>query len=226
MRHSQEDIFAGSEGNQWFERNKQALLKFDPSADIPLRLIDTYSLRPHRVLEVGAANGFRLAALAERFGAAVVALEPSAEAIQDGQTRFPNVEFAQGVASDIPLSEPFDLVIVNFIFHWIDRNRLLRSIAEIDRLVVDSGFLVIGDFFPSNLVKVEYHHLAKSGVYTYKQNYAATFLASGLYHPVCMMTAEHASKALTGQAAEDERIGGWLLQKKLAEHYIESRLHP
>ena len=221
MQSSQDQIFTAFEGDKWFERNREALERFDPEADFPLRLIELYHLRPHSVLEVGAANGYRLAAISERYGARVMAVEPSVEAIVDGMSRFPDVEFVRGGASAIPLQELFDLIIVNFVFHWIDRTNLLRSVAEIDRLLVDGGFLIIGDFHPSNLIKVRYHHLTEQEVYTYKQNYAGTFLASGLYHPICLLTGQASSKALISHAAEDNRIGIWLLRKMLSEHYVE-----
>ena len=221
MRSSQDQIFATFEGDRWFERNKAALNRFDPEADFPLKLMELYGLCPRSVLEIGAANGYRLAAISGRYGAKVVAVEPSAGAILDGKTRFPFVEFVRGVVYAIPLQELFDLIIVNFVFHWIDRINLLRSIAEIDRLLVNGGFLIIGDFYPCNFVKVRYHHLPEQEVYTYKQNYAATFLASGLYHPVGLLTGDHSSRALTGEAFEDDRSGGWLLRKMLKEHYTE-----
>jgi SAM-dependent methyltransferase len=224
MRSSQDQIFAAQESDKWFKRNKNTLERFDPEADFPLKLMELYRLRPHSVLEVGAANGYRLAAISERSGARVVAVEPSLEAIHDGKTRFPCVEFVQGVGCAIPLQELFDLVIVNGVFCWIDRSNLLRSVAEIDRLLVDGGFLIIGDFLPSNIIEVRYHHLAEQEVYTYKQNYAATFLVSGLYHPVSLITADHSSKALIGEVTEDERWGVWLLRKMLEEHYVEGSL--
>jgi SAM-dependent methyltransferase len=226
MRPNQDEIFSTLEGDKWFERNKAALEQFDPEADFPLRLMQLYHLHSHRVLEIGAANGFRLAAIAERYGARVVAIEPSLEAIQDGKARYPCVEFVQSAACTIPLQELFDLIIVNFVFHWIDRVNLLRSVAEIDRLLVDGGFLIIGDFYPSNLMRVRYHHLPEEEVYTYKQNYAATFMASGLYHPVGLITGNHSSRSLVRESAEAERIGVWLLRKMLNEHYIESSFHP
>ena len=225
MQLSQDEVFAAFEGDNWFERNKAGLERFDLEADFPLKLMELYRLRPRSVLEVGAANGYRLAAISERYGARVVAVEPSVEAIVDGKSRFPYVEFVRGGASAIPLQELFDLIIVNFVFHWIDRTNLLRSVAEIDRLLMDGGFLIIGDFFPSNLMKVRYHHLPDQKAYTYKQDYAATFMASGLYHPVCLITGSHSSKALMGEVTEDERIGVWLLQKKLKDHYIEGSFH-
>lgn len=221
MPSSQDRIFAAFEGDNWFKRNKASLERMDPQADIPLRLLELFNLRPQKVLEVGAANGVRLAEIHERFNSKVVAVDLSKEAMVDGKLRFPFIEFVRGIAYAIPLRDLFDLVIVNFVFHWIDRTNLLRSVAEIDRLLADEGFLIIGDFHPSNFMKVRYHHLPGQEVYTYKQNYAATFLASGLYHPVGLLTGDHSSKILTGKASEDERSGAWLLRKMLKDHYIE-----
>jgi SAM-dependent methyltransferase len=211
-----------SEGDRWFERNQMALNSFDAAADLPLKLIELYNLQPERVVEIGAANGVRLAAIRARTGADVIAVEPSARAILNGKASFPFVAFVRGAASSVPLRESFDLVIVNFVFHWIDRANLLRSVAEVDRLVQDGGFLIIGDFHPANFLQVPYHHLNDADVRTYKQNYAATFMASGLYHSVCLLTGDHAGKELAAKPGEDERIGAWLIRKALQGHYIKS----
>lgn len=220
----QDRVFACAEADRWFERNRAALHDFNADTDLPLKLIGLYELHPQRVLEVGAANGVRLAAINERTGATAVAVEPSARAIRDGKFSYPSVQFVCSTAAAVPLKESFDLVIVNFVFHWIDRSSLLQSVAEVDRLVQDSGYLIIGDFHPSNLHRVRYHHLTGEEIYTYKQNYAAAFLASGLYHPVALLTAHHASKRLSTEAPESERIGSWLLRKESRAHYIESSL--
>jgi SAM-dependent methyltransferase len=218
----QDSLFSDYEGDRWFERNCRALNAFDPSADLPLKLISLYGLTPERVLEIGAANGFRLAAIHKRTSAEAVALEPSAQAVLNGKASFPFITFIRGTASAVPLRDSFDLVIVNFVFHWIDRRSLLRAVAEVDRLVSDGGYLLIGDFHPANQLQVRYHHLKTEEVFTYKQNYAATFLASGLYHPVSLLTAHHANKELQARVAESERIGTWLLRKELQGHYLGS----
>ncbi len=223
MRASQDGIFEATEGDKWFERNKSCLTTVDPERDLPLKLLDLYNLRPRSVLEVGASNGFRLARISERYGAEVTALDPSAEAIADGRARFPRVRFVRGSAYAIPLSRLFDLVIVNFVFHWIDRSHLLRSVAEVDRVLMDGGFLIVGDFFPSTQTKVRYHHLPEQEVYTYKQDYAASLLASGLYRPVCLLTGGHSAERLTAEGVEDERIAVWLLRKALGDLYVVGR---
>lgn len=211
---NQDKIFAEFEGDQWFERNRAALEQYDLENDLPLRVIQLYHLRPRKVLEVGGANGFRLAAIRERYAAArLVVVEPSGEAIRNGRERYPFIEFIQGLASEIPLEETFDLIITNFIFCWIDRSSLLRSVAEVDRLLEEAGFLIIGDFSPSRPTKVSYHHLPDKQVWTYKQNYAAPFLASGLYQLVCALTGGHSPRGLLADVPETERIGVLLLKK-------------
>ena len=166
MPNNQDKIFLDYEGDHWFERNQEGLSSFDIEMDLPFKLIKTHNLRPKNVLEIGASNGTRLAAIGEYYQSRLVAVEPSPKAIADGKNRFLGIEFVQGVASDIPVTGTFDLVIVNFVFHWVDRSTLLRSVCEIDQRVADGGFLIIGDFMPPKPNRVVYHHLPGEGVYT------------------------------------------------------------
>jgi hypothetical protein len=89
---------------------------------------------------------------------------------------------------------------------------------------MDGGFLVIGDFYPSNFTKVRYHHLPDDEVYTYKQDYAAIFVVSGLYSHVCLLTGDHSSVGLESEVPEDRRTGTWLLHKSLEEQYSQGSL--
>jgi SAM-dependent methyltransferase len=223
MQLSQSEVFAGSECDRWFARNKSALERIDLSNDFPLKVMELYRLRPRRVLEIAAANGYRLAAIVRSTGAEAVAVELSAEAVSDGKTKFPEVEFVHAAAHAIPLEKPFDLVIVNGLFYIVDRTQLLRSIAEIDRLVADGGFLILGDFLPTSLLKMRYHHV-EGEIYSYKQDYSAAFLASGLYHPVSLLTGDSQTRDLNPEARENDRFCVWLLRKMLHDHYAESSL--
>ena len=221
MPTSQDQIFADFEGDRWFARNNPRPEKFDPATDPVCRLIDLYHLKPRNVIEVGAANGVRLEAIRQRYHSRVWGIDVSSKALADGKSRFPQIQFIRGAAHAIPTIQSFDLVIINFVFHWIDRSNLLRSIAEVDRIVMAGGLLIIGDFYPSNFIKVRYHHLPDRKVYTYKQNYAEIFAASGLYSHVALLTGTHASGGLESETSEDHRTGAWLLRKTLDEGYIE-----
>ena len=209
---TQDEIFTASEADQWFERNKHVLQRLD-DGDIPLRLAELYKLAPRSVLEIGAANGYRVAEIARRTGARAVAIEPSPRAIEDGRTRFPNVEFHQGQARELPVEGTFDLVIVHFVLHWIDRRNLLRCVAEIDRVVADGGCLLIGDFHPWHPARNKYHHLPDADVMTYKQDYSQIFVATEQYQPVGMLTGY--GFQLDAAVPDDRRAGVTLLRKRL-----------
>src|SRR5258708_38226063 len=78
----QSDIFAESEGDNWLERNR-ALVGRDPVSEA----IDHLGLKPQRVLEIGCANGWRLAALRGKFDCEVHGVEPSMQGCIEAATR-------------------------------------------------------------------------------------------------------------------------------------------
>lgn len=220
----QDDIFSGSEADAWYGRNSKALHAFDSGSDLVMSLVDLYGIQPSSILEIGAANGVRVAALVDRFGAHGVALEPSTEAIADGRRSYPDVRFVQGVAHSIPIDDAFDIVIVHFVLHWIDRDMLLRSVSEIDRMVTPGGFLAVGDFAPQHRMKVPYHHRDDVELYTFKQQYDELFIASGLYRRVATLTTSHqrgASANLAPHVSDDECVAVTLLRKDRDAAYIE-----
>jgi SAM-dependent methyltransferase len=208
------------EGDRYFERVRDhTLQEADPETDPPLRMIATYNLHPTNVLEVGAANGYRLATLARLHGCRVSGVEPGEAAVADGHDRFPVVRLEQGRGDAIPFDDQFDLVIINFVFHWIDRSVLLKTVAEIDRVVEDGGFLLIGDFYPRHATRARYHHLPGEEIYTYKQDWSAMFVASGSYSTIAMLSGEHTKPLPTADVDEDKRSATWLLRKRLDGMY-------
>ena len=82
----QDKIFLKYEGDNWFERNKK-YLKID--RDLPIFLMETYDIKPTRILEVGASNGYRLAEIYKKLKVEVYAVEPSQRAIKNGEKEFP-----------------------------------------------------------------------------------------------------------------------------------------
>jgi ubiquinone/menaquinone biosynthesis C-methylase UbiE len=219
---SQETIFSQSEADKWFLRNHAALANSERVVHDPvLKLLDTVGLKPRHVLEIGASNGYRLHQLQQKYQANAWAVEPSLVAIQDGQQRYPAIKFLQGVANALPITEDgkFDLVIMNFVFHWIDRVNLFSSIAEIDRMLADGGSLIIGDFYPAFPERVVYHHLPNANVWTYKQNYLDIFLASNLYELITFLVFEHDSHQISHMVSPNNRTQVVLLNKTLTERY-------
>jgi SAM-dependent methyltransferase len=222
MTTDQTGLFVDFEGDNWYRRNRAALERFDPSADPAMQMIRQHVAAPRSVIEIGASNGGRVDAIVQATGARGVAVEPSPEAIADGRRRYPRVEFLQGAAHEVPVHGTFDLVIANFVLHWISRGLLLRSVSELDRLVSDGGYLLIGDFAPPAPARVAYHHLPDRDVFTYKQNYAELFASSGIYRLEGEILFGHGQG--TGQhVGESDRCAVWLLRKSLHDYYGDAK---
>ena len=223
----QSKLFQETEGDAWFDRNG-ARLQSDPTVDVPLSLIEDYDIMPKRVVEIGCSNGYRLAWIQQSCGSECWGVDVSRAAIEDGIARYPNVSLRVGAAHDLPVdqswNDSFDLVIINFVFSWIDRIWLFKTMSEVDRLLGHEGFLIIGDFYPDYQSKTRYHHLPDQLVWTYKQDYSAVFLASGLYRSVALTTSDHGASGANASAESDVRVGTHLLQKVSERRYIERAL--
>lgn len=219
----QHDIFLNGEADAWFARNQHVLTPehlFEH--DLVLRLVERVDLdAASHVLEVGAANGFRLAAIRDRYGSSAVAVDPSARALADGRKRFPEIRHVRGLAhelSEFP-DQFFNLVIVNFVLHWVDRAMLLKTAAEMDRVLKDGGHLVVSDFYPDRPQRVAYHHLPGADTWTYKQNYAQLWLATNTYAEVAALTFHHGTHAVSEDIAPAHRAKVYLLRKSLRDLY-------
>jgi SAM-dependent methyltransferase len=223
MSRIQDEVFFEQEGDSWFTRNREALSR-EGEFDWPLELLgmlgDLSGLRS--IAEVGCCNGYRLDELRRRLPTAerFAGVDASEEAIADGLSRFPGLELQRGVLSDIPLAGQFDLVVVNFVLHWVDRSTLARSLSEIDRLIGDSGLLVLGDFLPDYPQRRRYHHVDSEQLFTYKQDYARVFEALGTYRELARVTFDHDARGRTvGYTDSGSRAFCAVMRKSLNEYY-------
>lgn len=226
MEGVQERAFRSGEADAWFRRNRTALAPERAAGDPVAQILALAELAPRRVLEVGCSNGWRLQALAEQHGCVAIGVEPSREALTDGRTRHPRLDLREGLADALPLAddERVDLVLACFVLHWLSRDRLLRAVAEIDRVLADGGCLAIADFLPDAPSRVPYHHLPGQGVSTFKQDYAALFRASGLYAEVARLTFDHADRRCRADIPGTHRCVAVLLRKSLDGYYLAQEL--
>ena len=207
----QDTVFSEGEGDAWFERNRDC---YDQRQDPVVDFLSSHPVQPHAILEIGASRGDRLDALRERYRAAVTAVEPSAAAVADGRHRFPEIQFFVATAKLLPLADDtFDFVIINFVFHWIDRKSLLASAAEVDRVLQSGGHLLIGDFAPFAPKKNRYHHRPDLELYTYKQDYPALFLSTAGYRLLAQQILDYRTLKPSSEVPERERCSMTLLHK-------------
>lgn len=219
---TQDQIFREREGNRWFSRNREKL-SAKADFDWPCYLIDLLDQpdRFSRILELGCSNGYRLHSLEQKWGKRhFVGVDASLEAIENGKKNYPSLNLQTGILAELPLQEEFDLVILNFVLHWVDRRTLAKSISEIDRVLKEDGILVLGDFLPDSPQRRHYHHCPKEELYTYKQDYAAIFKALGTYQELARVTFSHDRREFKiAPAPSSDRAACVILHKSLQNLY-------
>lgn len=178
---TQRDTFLNGEGDAWFERTREQHQP-NPFNFKLLKFLSNSKIQFSKALEVGCSYGFLLDSIRKRKGCKCCGVDVSSKAICEGRVKYPLVSLEVGSSDSLPFPDStFDFVLSSFLFHWIDRNYLYRSVSEIDRVLKLGGYLLLADFYSNNFLKVSYHHLPKEYVFTYKQDYTKLFLASGLY---------------------------------------------
>lgn len=181
---TQEQVFINQEADNWFLRNKDVIIKRQSENDYCFNIIKNNldCAEITSVLELGCSNGYRLNFLKKLFPNCTkfVGADASKLAVEDGKERY-GLELYQNSLYNFSYPEQFDLVIVNFVLHWIDRTLLYKSIATIDSLIKENAYLCLGDFFPYFPHKRIYHHYTKAPVYTYKSDYQTLFTSSNYY---------------------------------------------
>jgi SAM-dependent methyltransferase len=223
MTLKQDDVFLKGEGDSWFSRNAEGINNKIEKFDWPTYFIELIEDKTNikKIAELGCSNGWRLQKLQEMYPQIEFAgIDPSLEAIEDGKTRYPQLKLSQGLLSDIPFQEEFDVVIVFGVFCWVDRASLVKSFAEVDRIVSDGGFLIIGDFLPEAQARSHYHHLPKDNIYTYKQNYSNSFTSLGLYREMAKFTNDcNHPKLSVEKTSSSIRWSCSILHKSLTDFY-------
>ena len=185
MSRDQDAVFRTGEGDAWLARNRAHLETYAMDADPLARALAWAGLRPRRILDLGCSLGTRLSTWCDGFPAEGCGVDPSAGAIAAAAARDPARRWQVGTV-DQPGALPWraDLVVLSFVLHWIDRDRLLAALAAIDAALEPGGHVLIHDFWPERPERRAYHHLPGAGVFTWKADYPAMLEATGLYQPV------------------------------------------
>ena len=174
-----------TEADRWFERNRH---KMEKNAGFQDFLLDLYSIKPQRVFEYGCANGYRLHHLQEKYGSEGWGCDLSSLAVEDGKKKFGDFFIDDNISFE-SFCEEFDLVMINYVFHWIDRFDLMTLVSNIDRILIPGKYMIITDFGSNNNEKIQYKH--KKGIYTYKQEYDEMFTSFKTYKLIAKLRFNH-----------------------------------
>ena len=222
MKSEQKEAFVSYEADMWFERNLNHFEKYDYTDDRVIKLIQDYNLPAKRVLEIGCSAGYRLNALSKiKNNVEIFGVDVSKKAIDFGRNKFPKINFINSSIDDLQFSEnkKFDIVIVGFVFYVLDRNILFKAISEIDRVLKNSGHLIIVDFFSINQSKNKYHHIKEFEAHSFKQKYSDLFTSSNLYHLVDQSTINHSNHSFDSSNEYFNKMNISLLKKDINSAY-------
>lgn len=218
----QKEAFLDFEANAWFSRNKKVLLKYSPEKDKIISLIQNYQINPSTVLEIGCSAGYRLNGIKSKYpNSEVYGVEPSDEAISFGEKAYPAVNFIQGTCDNLNkfTNEKIDLVIIGFVFYVVDRNLLLKSISEVDRVLKDNGVLILVDFYSERAVQKNYHHITNFDAFSFKQRYDEVFSSTKLYQLIDRTCYHHEMNLPDISSDFQELYSISLLKKDLIASY-------
>lgn len=143
----QREIWAKGVGDDWYERNKDML----GNRDLASNALMSMPIKPRDILEIGAANGWRLKKLYDHYGCNVRGIDVSEEAIKNAVD---GVHIDYGFAHDLPYADDsFDVVIFGFCLCFISPEDWLGLVAESNRVLRDGGIIVLYDFMGTRFVK-------------------------------------------------------------------------
>ncbi len=217
MSETQKDVFLSSEGDAWFTRNQGGLNNESEARRKPVQMLSRYCAPGDPVLEIGCADGSNLAALAAAGDIRGYGIEPSAQAVESGRGKFPDLDLRQGSADRLPFADgQFKLVWFGFCLYLLDRTSLMQAMAEADRVLATGGFLAITDFDPPTPRKRRYHH--RDGVFSWKMDYSRILLGNPSY--VLVEKASYSHGGLEFHPDPSERVATWILHKSLETAYL------
>ncbi|WP_281560426.1 class I SAM-dependent methyltransferase [Thalassomonas sp. RHCl1] len=113
------------------------------SSSSPVQFLD-HDYRGKSLLDLGCGHGRHIPYL-QSLGFEVCGLEVSAEQVSQLQQQFPGLEFAEGVAANIPLADNhFDYLLACNAIYYLDNAKpgFSRHIAESRRVLKNGGKMI------------------------------------------------------------------------------------
>lgn len=211
---TQRTAFLNGEGDAWFNRN--ANYEIDQFDHVDKEILQHLS-RESNILEIGCADGRRLARIQKVLGtdSRLVGIDPSTAAIQQGLIKFQGLDLRIGTADDLPLNEFFSTVILGFCLYLCDRTLLSKIVAEVDKVLLDNGTLIIVDFDPPHPRRRQYRH--HEGLWSYKMDYSTLFTTFPHFSQSSKKSMSH--QVAEWEKSEEERIAVWVLKKHINGGY-------
>jgi SAM-dependent methyltransferase len=191
-----------ADGDGYHSRNHDGIGTIADPAFEAMELL--HRVRPiTSVLEIGCNTGFRLEKARTAFASRCCGLEVSPAAVDEGCSRYPEVEIELGIAPrdlDRWPGEKFDVVVVGHFMYLLPREDLFLLAAKVDQLTADGGHVIVMDFLHPTPMSAAYRH--NSHLRVFKHDPSAPWLWSPNYTLVSRRVYDIAEDA---QACVDPR---------------------
>ncbi len=209
----QKHIFLNSEGDSWFDRNKDTPYK---GKNTGLDFFIPFINKKNKILEIGCSNGNNLNYLNDKlpdYELDLCGIDPSKKSIESGNQMYQKINLKVGTSDQLEYDDNFfDIVICGFCLYLVDRNLIFRTVSEIDRILIEGGYLIIVDFDVPSPLSNNYIHY--EGIKSYKNNYSKFFTGGGHYTVIGKKTYSHENKESFHKTI-DERVSSTILYKEL-----------
>jgi len=116
----------------------------------------------------------------------------------------------------------FDLIILDDVMNWFDRDHMMHSLALIDHLVSNTGYIFIKDYFPNFTYSNKNHHWPNEDIrsYKYQHGYSSLFTKFGTYSLIHSQITSKNELLLKGNLKNDHSISeDTILQKNLINNF-------
>ena len=174
--------------DRWEKKNKKFNIIRPQSRETLKVLSNNIKLNNLNVLEVGCFIADKLNYLKENYNCKIYGLEPSLKACKYSKKNYKiNIEnstlFYSSLNNFNTNKGKFDLIILDDVLNWMSRQYIIHTLALIDHLISNTGYIFIKDYFPNFSYSNKNHHWPNEDIrsYKYQNGYSSLFTNIGTY---------------------------------------------
>lgn len=232
MKECGKELVLESEGDAWFERNKDVIENGGNTewnvaegcrlfSDI-LQNMNIFQERVETVLEIGCSFGYNLMYLNKKYPWKYTGIDPSVKAVEYGnqlsEKNKLNVSLVRGTADELPFEdESFDIVLLGFCMYNLDRKYIYKTISEIDRVVRTNGLVAVWDF--DTRIPYKRENIHSKYLPTYKFDVVNLFCGNPQYTLIEKRSFSHLGRAFRSDIQERCALEVFY-KEKIEEGYI------
>ena len=224
---SQDSFYSKRESDAFFERwqkkNNNFKLIRNHSYRVVKFITTNIDCNNMNILEIGCFIGDKLNYFKNKLNCNVKGIEPSKKACDFAKKKF-NIKIENNTLVKSNFynlkynKKKFDLIILEDVLNWMDRKYFIQTLAIIDHLIKDYGYIYIKDYSPNFSYSNHNHHYPeKYEIKSYKfgGGYSSLFTRIGTYKIITSLIQQDKKYSLKDSSKTDHDISEDSLLQKL-----------